>query len=352
MKRALELASKGRSEVGGNPMVGAVFVKKGEIVGEGYHAKFGGDHAEVSAIKSVDDIDVLKGADLYVTLEPCCVKGKTPACTDALLGLGLKNIFVAMEDPNPNVDGRGIKILEEHGVVVEVGMLGVEARLLNQRFIKNVSRRLPYVVFKTAMSLDGKTACRDGSSQWISGEESRVLVHEIRNEVDAIVVGAGTVVEDDPHLGVRLVAGRDPMRIVFDRNLRTDIDSKVYRDSNVLVVCEESADLGRKDFFESNGIELLVMSERFGLEEVLKVLYEKGFYSVLIEAGGTLSGEFWRADLIDKYVFFIAPKLIGGDRGVFQGDGVENISDVVGFEDFKTRMVGSDIMVEAFRRIF
>ena len=310
MRKALELAKLGRGSVSLNPMVGAVVVKDGMIIGEGFHEKYGGHHAEVNAVRAASGS--LEGCTMYITLEPCCFAGKTPACTDLLGDLGLKRIVVAMLDPNPKVQGQGVELLKSKGVQVDVGLLSEESRVLNQHFLKYMATGLPYVTVKVAMSLDGKICCNDGSSQWITNETSRKSGHVMRAENDAILVGSNTVVCDDPHLGVRGIPGKDPMRIVLDSNARLPLKSKVFRDDNVVVVVKDAADLAKVAQLKAAGMNVLSYGE-IDLRIVLKDLAEQfAIGSVLIEGGAAINGSLLEDDLIDRDRGFIAPKLIGG----------------------------------------
>lgn len=290
MKKVLNLARKGMRKVSPNPMVGALIVKDGKIIAKGYHHGFGLPHAEIDCMQKVESrkrkID-LKGATMYVNLEPCCFYGKTPPCTDAIIASGISEVVIGMKDPNPRVSGKGVKILEDAGIKTKIGVLENEARELNKFFIKYITERLPYVTLKIAATVDGKIAKRRGVKSEITGVESRKIIHALRAMNDAVLTGAGTVKVDDPHLGVRYVKGKDPFRVILGKNLPKN--AKVFRDKNVMV-------------FDSDNI---------NLRNVLEKLYKCGIASVLVEAGNKINTSFLNAELVDEIQFFIAPKYFG-----------------------------------------
>ncbi len=352
MRQALDLAIRGGFNVSPNPMVGAVFVKDGKVLSVGYHRKFGGPHAEIEAMNAADED--LSGATLYVTLEPCCFSGKTGACTDALLDLGLERVVVAILDPNHKVSGKGVEILKASGLEVEVGCMEMEARMINQRFGKFMKFGVPYVTVKSAMSLDGKIACVDGSSKWITSEETRAFVHSLRAENEAILVGVGTVLADDPHLGVRHGAGRDPLRVILDSNLKSSLDAQVYRDGDVLVFASNEVDQRKLKNFEGRGVEVFRCEAEVNVVEVLKVLGGRGISSVLVEGGSGVAGSFLEAGAIDRYFACIAPKLIGGSSALspIGGSGLSPISEVLDFDSIEVRTIGKDVIIEAVKTVY
>lgn len=321
MRRALMLAARGLGRVEPNPMVGCVLVRGGRVVGEGYHRRFGGPHAEVEAIRAAGK--AARGATAYVTLEPCCHHGKTPPCTDALLNLGIKRVVAAMTDPSPRVAGRGLAILRRAGVQVEVGLCHDEAVQLNGPYLKLRRHRLPWVILKWAQSIDGKIATRTGESRWISGEESRRWVHQIRGRVDAIVVGVGTVIADDPLLDCRYGRlRRVAARIVLDPHLRTPSDAQLIRTATqipTIVVTAPGLENRKSRAFERAGVEILGIrrdSRGLDLRAMLKQLARRGMSNVLVEGGGRTLGIFFDRGLADEAIVFISRRLIGGESAI------------------------------------
>jgi diaminohydroxyphosphoribosylaminopyrimidine deaminase/5-amino-6-(5-phosphoribosylamino)uracil reductase len=351
MRRALTLARKGVGKTSPNPAVGAVIVRDGVIVGEGWHRRAGTPHAEIHALAKAGD--KARGADVYVTLEPCSHFGKTPPCADALLAAGVARVFVGMIDPNPLVSGQGVERLRGAGVTVATGLLTEECRRLNEGFIKHVTTGRPLVVLKTALTLDGKTATASGDSRWVTSPRSRKLVHRLRSELDGVMVGVGTLLADDPELTVRLVKGRSPLRIVVDSGLRTPPRAHLLTtgESDVLVatVCTDGARIAA---LTEAGAEVLICRERNGrvdLADLLARLGARGVQSILLEGGETLAGELLRSGLIDKFLFFLAPKLVGGDgKGLFAGPGAGLMNQAVPLRIGKISRVGGDILLEAY----
>lgn len=348
MRRALALAAKARGLTSPNPMVGCVIVRDGQVIGEGYHQKAGGPHAEAVAVEAAGDIE---GATVYVTLEPCSHVGLTPACAPFLADRKPAAVVVAMQDPNPVVFGSGIAHLRDRGIEVRVGVLEEEAAALNEVFIKFITTKTPFVIAKCGMSLDGKIATRTGDSRWVTGETSRHLVHELRNSVDAIMVGSRTVMMDDPSLTTRLESGKakDPIRIILDADQYLDSARKVFRQkSNAptwVVVPErrhyEGADEVLRMPNSEGGIDLAELMRELGRREVT---------SLLIEGGGTTHASAFEAGVVDKVMFFIAPKIIGGQEAVtaVEGRGVDKMADVIELERMTARPVGEDLLVEAY----
>ncbi|HOE65900.1 MAG TPA: bifunctional diaminohydroxyphosphoribosylaminopyrimidine deaminase/5-amino-6-(5-phosphoribosylamino)uracil reductase RibD [Candidatus Hydrogenedentes bacterium] len=349
MRRALALAEKGRGRTSPNPMVGALLVRDGRIIGEGWHERAGDPHAEVNAVNAAGG-DVA-GATLYVTLEPCSHVGRTPPCVDFLLDRQLARVVVAMHDPNPKVCGEGIFRLRAAGVDVEVGVLEDEARCLNEYFIKYITTKMPFVIAKCGMSLDGKIATRTGDSRWVTGEESRRMVHRLRNEVDAILVGSRTVMLDDPSLTTRLERGKvkDPVRVILDADSYLDADRRVFHlEDNVptLVVVPDD----RR--FEGPAEVVRAPSRKGGvdLRHLMRELAAREITSVLIEGGGTTHASAFEEGIVDKVMFFIAPKIIGGRDAVtaVEGEGIERMAEALPLERMTARPVGEDILVEAY----
>jgi diaminohydroxyphosphoribosylaminopyrimidine deaminase/5-amino-6-(5-phosphoribosylamino)uracil reductase len=352
MRRALALARRGLGRTSPNPAVGCVIVKDDTVVGEGWHRQAGGPHAEVFALQKAGD--AAKGACAYVTLEPCSHHGRTPPCADALVAAGVRRVVAGMMDPNPQVMGRGLARLREAGIQVECGLLEPECRSLNEPFLKHVTTGLPLVVCKLAMTLDGRIATALGDSRWITGERSRRHVHRLRDQMDAIMVGVGTVLADDPQLTCRLPKGRDPIRVVVDSSLRTPPNARVLcPDSGAAtIIATISASGPCREALEKSGAEVLACADAAGRVSILDLLQQlgrRGVQSVLLEGGATLAGEFQRQQLIDRYLFFLAPKLVGGEGpGPFSGPGVERMAQAKGLSIVRVARFDEDILVEAY----
>ena len=350
MRLALALARRGVGKTAPNPAVGCVIVRDGAVVGRGWHRKAGTPHAEVHALR--DAGDRAAGSDAYVTLEPCSHYGKTPPCAKALIEARVARVFVGMVDPNPLVAGKGIEMLRAAGIEVEVGVLEEQCRELNRPFIKWIETKLPYVILKSAVTLDGKTATASGDSKWITGDAARREVHRLRGRVDAIMVGVGTVVKDDPLLTCRLPGGKDPLRVVVDSTLRIPLHAAILGVSSeagtVIATCCE--DQTRREAVAARGAELLLCKESQGgvdLPDLFARLGERGVQSVLLEGGHHLAGAALRAGLIDRCMIYIAPKLVGGAGvGLFAGEGAQLMGDAIPLEAVTVRRVGVDLLVE------
>jgi diaminohydroxyphosphoribosylaminopyrimidine deaminase/5-amino-6-(5-phosphoribosylamino)uracil reductase len=333
MRRALALAARGQGRVEPNPMVGCVITRGGRVIGAGYHHRFGGPHAEVEALRACDGS--ARGGTVYVTLEPCCYHGKTPPCTDALIAAGVARVVAPLADPNPRVAGRGFALLRKAGVRVDVGLLRDEAAELNAPFFKLVRRHRPWVILKWAQSLDGKIATRTGDSKWISDEVCRAHAHRTRGRVDAILVGIGTVLRDDPLLTCRVSRPkRVATRVVLDTHLRTPLRSKLVRTAGripTLMFCGKNAAARRARAFEQAGCVIQrVAQTRDGvsLPAVLDILGRRQMTNVLVEGGGALLGRFFDERLADELHAYIAPLLIGGRAapGPLNGEGVATVA--------------------------
>lgn len=358
MKRALRLALKGAGQVNPNPMVGAVLVSDGEIIGEGNHEFFGGPHAEVNAISDacLKSPEKIKGSILYVTLEPCCHTGKTPPCTDLIIAKGISTVFVGMEDPNELVAGKGIQILRDAGIEVLTGVLERECRQLNEVFIKYITARMPFVTLKSAMTLDGKIATTTNASRWITGEKSRNIVHQMRKSLSAVMVGADTVIADDPLLNIRLTGQhRQPIKIVTDSTLRIPLTSRLLTNDPQLVIMAttDRASRERVKEFERLGAQVVVCSQtenRVDLASLMKLLGAMDIDSILLEGGSTLAFSFLKARLVDKIVCFVAPKLLGGATAPSPvgGDGFPTMEEAVILQDMTYRKTGVDLMIQAY----
>jgi diaminohydroxyphosphoribosylaminopyrimidine deaminase/5-amino-6-(5-phosphoribosylamino)uracil reductase len=357
MRRALELAEFGRGLVEPNPLVGAVLVRDGHVVGEGWHPRFGSAHAEIVALQAAGGR--ARGATLYVTLEPCCHTGKTPPCVDAILHAGVSRVVAAMADPFPAVSGQGIEALRSAGVAVDVGLLEPEARALNAPYLKLLRTGRPWVIAKWAMTLDGKIATRTGDSKWITSEESRRLVHALRGRVDAIVVGIATVLADDPLLTARPPGPRSATRIILDRRLRLPLGSQLVRtarEAPVLIAYDPQTDLAAVRALQAAGCECLPRPEQGDHGQILGLLDELGrrrFTNVLVEGGSGVLGSFFAADEIDEVWAFVAPKLIGGKVGPVPvgGEGVRLVSDASQLEALTVESIGPDVLLRGRRRV-
>jgi diaminohydroxyphosphoribosylaminopyrimidine deaminase/5-amino-6-(5-phosphoribosylamino)uracil reductase len=354
MRRAMELAELGRGHTSPNPLVGAVIAREGEVLGEGYHEAYGGDHAEVAALSACASDPV--GATLYVTLEPCCHRGRTPPCTDAIVSAGIKRVVVASDDPTDKASGRGLGVLRDEGVDVEMvdGDVSHRARLMNQPFRKHARIGRPYVTFKSAMSLDGRVATQTGDSKWISGEESRRLVHQWRAQADAICVGIGTALADDPLLTARTPeAARQPVRVVFDSEARLPVDGQLVRtahDVRLVVVASRAAARSRLESLRAAGAEIVVAQGGNEAERVVDALDRLGgigIQSMLLEGGPRLAGSFLDAGEVDEMRLFIAPIALGG-RGArmpFEGEGSDSIAEARQALSVDVRAVGEDVLI-------
>ncbi|MGV3484363.1 MAG: bifunctional diaminohydroxyphosphoribosylaminopyrimidine deaminase/5-amino-6-(5-phosphoribosylamino)uracil reductase RibD, partial [Planctomycetaceae bacterium] len=335
MNQALGLAQRGLGQVEPNPLVGCVIVRDGVCIGEGFHRRFGGDHAEVDALKRVSDPRLANGATAYVTLEPCCHHGKTPPCTDALLSAGVGRVVVAMRDPFPQVDGGGLERLRRSGVDVEVGIEQAAAEELNAPYLKRLQRHRPWVIGKWAMTLDGKIATVTGDSQWISGELSRGEVHRLRGRMDAVIVGGGTAAADNPTLTARPSGPRTALRVVFVGQRVPALDSNLLRSlaaGPVMFVAGPDGDLERLAGVEQRGVEVLRCPSHDSREQVGELLEELGrrqMTNVLVEGGGRLIASFAAIDELDEIHTFVAAKIIGGADapGPVGGAGVAKLAD-------------------------
>jgi diaminohydroxyphosphoribosylaminopyrimidine deaminase/5-amino-6-(5-phosphoribosylamino)uracil reductase len=355
MRRAIVLARKALGRTSPNPMVGAVVVKGGEVVGEGYHARAGQPHAEIEALSRAGHY--ARSADLYVTLEPCCYFGRTPPCTEAIIEAGIKRVFVGMKDPNKQVSGKGLRSLKKHGIVIVPDVLKEECVKLNKPFIKMMETGIPFVTLKTAMSLDGKIATRSGDSRWITGKLARNHVHTIRNQVDAILVGTETVLKDDPRLTCRLNTGdvKHPVRIILDRRNRIPLTAKVFKNSRsqkVVYVTGPDISSRRLKTLVSNKVVVLngkILKSEFDIKYLLKELGSMDMNSILIEGGAVLNSSVVKAGVVDRVVAFISPILIGGAQspGFVGGQGVLKVKGAMKLKDINVTKIGEDLMVEA-----
>ena len=355
MRRAIELAKKGSGHVNPNPLVGAVIVKDGEIIGEGYHECYGQLHAERNAIANARKRgNNIEGSTIYVTLEPCCHYGKTPPCTEAIIEEKIARVVVGSDDPNPLVSGKGFKLLREKGIEVIPHFLKEECDAMNHVFFHYISTGTPYVAMKYAMTMDGKIACYTGDSKWVTGETARLHVQETRKRLSGIMVGIGTVLADDPMLNCRIETGVDPIRLICDSQLRTPLDSQLVRtarDIPTWIFCAH-AQPERVTALEEAGVRVVSLPDadgkRVDLRAVMNYLGEQQVDSVLLEGGGTLNGEALRLGLVHKVQAYIAPKLIGGAsaHGPVGGPGIAKMADALHLADLTITRLGEDILIE------
>jgi len=341
MRLALELSLQGRPSP--NPYVGAVLVKDGKIISRGYHQKAGMAHAEAEAIGGQD----CKGATLYVTLEPCSHWGKTPPCTKAIIEAAVKEVVYGAEDPTEKVRGR--EELEAAGVTVRGGVLARECELVNEAFFKHARTGKPFVIIKAGMTLDAQLATSTGKSQWITSEESRNLVHELRSRYDAVLVGVNTILADNPHLTARTEGGRDPLRVVLDSRLRTPSDSNVLMGGGAIIATTDRADQSRIQELEGKAKIWVLGREEVDIPRLMAKLGENGVTSVLIEGGGTVNAAAVKAGVVDKYILFIAPKLmLGANIPAFKGAPIRELTEAVELRYASAIRIGGDILVEAY----
>lgn len=356
MRRALELAARGNGSVSPNPMVGSVIVDgNGQVIAEAWHEQYGGLHAEANALHKLAGRD-LSDTTLYVTLEPCSHQGKTPPCADAILAAGIPRVVVAMRDPNPLVSGRGNRRLREAGVEVSVGTLEKEARLLNETYIHFISTGMPFLTLKMAQTLDGFTALPNGESRWITGEPSRRRVHQLRAVYDAVMVGTRTAQVDDPSLTLRYgVQGRNPRRIVLDRQLTLPSNLRLFTDGHqdltIVVTAEMLEDSPRASELRESGVHVLgapISARGLRLPDVLRQLGEMGIASLMVEGGAGLAGAIIREGLAQKLVLFLAPKLFGHGIPAFSGLDVEHIENAYTLNISQVEPVAEDLMITAY----
>jgi len=360
MSRALRLAQRGLYSTHPNPRVGCVIASaSGEIFGEGFHVRAGEPHAEVHALRQAGER--ARGATAYVSLEPCSHQGRTPPCVDALIAAGVRRVVAAMQDPNPQVAGNGLKRLKAAGIVVHCGLLEDEARALNLGFIKRMEQGLPFVRVKLAMSLDGRTAMHSGESQWITGVLARAAVQRLRAQSSVVLSAADTVLADGARLTVRpqemdvdeeqrqLAASRPPLRVLLDSRLRVPLNAPFYQAGRALTVCRQASD-ERQQRFQSSGQELLEMPDSNGhidLFQLLRLLAQRGANEVLVEAGARLSGAFAKAGLVDEYQLFIAPKLLGSTARPLLDLPLERLGEAHQLSIVDSRAVGEDFLIIA-----
>ncbi|MFD1020000.1 bifunctional diaminohydroxyphosphoribosylaminopyrimidine deaminase/5-amino-6-(5-phosphoribosylamino)uracil reductase RibD [Thalassobacillus hwangdonensis] len=355
MQLAIDMAERTIGQTSPNPAVAAIVVNNLQVVGVGVHVKAGEPHAEVHALRMAGD--KAKGATIYVTLEPCSHYGRTPPCSKAVIDAGIERVVIATQDPNPKVAGKGVEMLREAGLEVETGILKEKSDRLNDAFFHYIQSGEPYVYLKTAMSLDGKIATSTGESQWITGEEARQDGHTYRHRSDAILVGIGTVLADDPSLTTRLDGeGANPVRVIMDTNLKTPLQSKVCKDdaAPTILFTGNEVDPDRVEKYnEIPHVEVIQLSTpTVEVSEVLKQLGQKRITSLLVEGGGTVADAFVRAGKVNQLISYIAPKLIGGKEALtpLEGTGFQRLQDAMNLKVISTEMLGEDIKIIAIRK--
>jgi len=356
MERALELAKNGIGKVNPNPLVGAVIVKNDQIIGEGYHECYGEAHAERNAVKNA--IKSVEGSTIYVTLEPCAHYGKTPPCVDLIIEKKFKKVVIGMLDPNVLVAGKSIEKLKEHGIEVVVGIKEEECKKMNEIFIKYITSKIPFVILKSGMSLDGKIATYSGESKWITSKESREDAQNLRNRLNSIMVGVNTIIADDPELTCRVNNEKKLIRIVVDTNLRIPLDSRVVNNNDKLTIVATtlSANENKKQTLRDLGVKIIEVSEKnnkVNLKELVKKLGQEGVDSILIEGGGTLNFSALEENIVDKVIFYIAPKILGGEnsKSCIAGIGFSALDHAVSLRDMSYRKINEDLVVEGYINI-
>ena len=356
MRLAIRLAKKARGRTSPNPLVGALVVKEGEVVGKGFHQKAGEPHAEINAINNAGG--KARGGELYINLEPCNHYGRTPPCTKTIIDSGIKRVFVGMEDPNEVVAGSGIQCLKDNGIYVQTGILREECQRLNETYIKYITEKRPFVILKSAASLDGKIATRVGDTRWITNEKSRAFLHRLRNDVDGILVGIGTIMADDPELTTRLNGrkGKDPVRIIVDSRLKIMLRAKVLNPESKAGTIIATTELAHKEKIkklEELGARVLIVGSKENRVDLRELMYELGkleITSLLIEGGAEINASSLGSGIVDKVLFFYAPKIIGGADalGMVGGEGVEKLHDAINLKNIRVRRLGDDILVEGY----
>lgn len=351
MLRAIELAKKGKGKVNPNPLVGAVIVKDNKIIGEGYHEMYGGLHAERNSFKNL--IEDARGADMYVTLEPCCHYGKQPPCTDAIIEHGIKKVYIGSNDPNKFVCGKGIQKLKDANIEVVTEFMKKQCDELNPIFFHYITTKTPYVIMKYAMTLDGKIATYKGHSKWITSDDARNLVHQTRNELMGIMVGINTVLKDNPMLNCRIENARNPIRIICDSNLNIPLDSNIVKTANIIptYVATCSNDTNKTDILLKNNVNIIKCNKKdshVDLNDLMIKLGELNIDSILLEGGGELNFSALKQNIVNHVQVYIAPKIFGGKCGYtpVSGIGVEFPEDAFEFTNRKIKEVGEDILLE------
>jgi diaminohydroxyphosphoribosylaminopyrimidine deaminase/5-amino-6-(5-phosphoribosylamino)uracil reductase len=348
MKKCIALARRAEGKTSPNPMVGALLFKDGNIIAKDYHRKPGTPHAEALVLKAAGEN--AKGASLFVTLEPCChTKKRTPPCADAVIASGVKSVFIAMEDPNPMVSGQGIEKLSSAGIEVETGILEREANKLNEAYIKYIITKRPFVTLKVAMTLDGKIATPDGDSKWITSQESRKMVHRLRSASDGLLSAVGTVLADNPSFTARIRGGVDPIRIIIDPDLKIPDDYNVLNTPpSTILVCKEG--IHRAEKLINMGIEIITYKDRLDLNWLMEELGRREIMSIMVEGGASLASHALEESIVDKVMFFIAPKIIRGADSypAIGGNTFQRLSEAHMLKDYTVKKIGCDFLIEGY----
>lgn len=349
LKETLKLAIKGISWTNPNPMVGAILVKNGKIISRGYHKRAGSDHAEIEALKHIKKNP--EGATLYINLEPCNHFGKTPPCVDEIIKAKIGRVVCSTLDPNPKVTGKGLAQLRKAGVVVSVGNLEAQSRLLNEAFFTFYERNRPFIALKFASSLDGKIATRTGDSKWITNEKARTFARSLRSSYQAVLVGINTVIADNPHLGVRINGKKDPLRVILDPGLKVPLNSQVLRDNNVLLVTTSKHDKQKLAKLRKKGIQILVLSgDLIPIPELILNLRKREILSVLVEGGPRTLGFFADSKLFDKIYGFYSPIIIGGDQAPSSigGSGINGLRDALQLKHLSYKNIDDNLLITGY----
>lgn len=349
MSKALALAKKGQGFVSPNPLVGAVVVKNGKIIGRGYHTKFGEAHAEINAL--LDAKNQTKGATLYVTLEPCTFFGKTPACVNTVINSGLKKVVVAVKDPNPKVSGKGIRMLKKAGIETKVGVLKKEVQKQNESYFKFLKKKIPFVILKIATTLDGKIAMFNGESRWIDSLASRNFSQGIRCQCDAILVGINTLLKDNPLLTCRIEPKKRLLKVVLDSELNTPLNAKILRNGN-LVIFTSTNNIPKKRLLNKKGARIIKIKKNtngfLSWDAILKELYKMNIGSVLIEGGAKVASSALKAGIVDKLYLFLAPKFLGKGLSFTDGINLKSLDQAIKLKEYKILQIGNDILIEGY----
>ncbi len=344
MQKAINLAEKGRGYTFPNPLVGAVVVKEGKIIGEGYHAGYGRPHAESIAIDSANER--VEGATLYVTVEPCVHFGKTPPCVDKIIKAGIKKVIIGIKDPNPLVNGKGIEKLRQNHIEVITGVLENEIVRQNEAYIKFMKYSLPFVIVKSAVTLDAKIALSNGSSKWITGEKARVFAHQLRHESDAVLIGINTVLKDDPILDTRFVKGKDPLKVILDFYLRIPLNAKLFKKGKTIIFT--AIDYLDKKFMNAEVVRVRGEDGLLSLTDVLKELAKRNVVQLLVEGGSKVISTFLKEKLVDKIILVINPSIIGRGINFTEHLNIDSLERRIKLKDVRIRKIGEDIILEGY----
>jgi len=355
LKLTISLAKKGIGYTSPNPLVGAVIVKNGEIVGKGYHHGYGLPHAEIDALRKAKEN--AGGATLYVNLEPCCFFGKTPPCTTAIIKSGIKKVVASLKDPNPRVSGKGINQLKKAGIKVETGILTEEAKKLNEVYLKFITTKKPFVTLKAAMSIDGKIATKTGDSKWITSKDTRDFSHRLRFQYDGILTGIGTMLEDNPYLSYYPPRNfkeniKRFTKIIVDSSAKLPLNAHLFKNSRVILATTKMAPLNKLKKLEKKGVEILVLekNKKVDLLKLMEELGKREISNLLIEGGGAINESALRLGIVDKVYFFISPKIIGGKNAKtpVEGEGIENLKEAILLKETRCQRIGEDFLVEGY----